>query len=166
MHTAGSGLSWKANNCGPQSTVGKGQKVGEKTIDGSREDRKDRVPPGSLKTLSSPSHFIILFSKNRKSSTPISCFHAHFFDGRNILNEIIYLQLGGRRQELPTRINTYYREEKRRDISTCWAPNKTQFVFPWSSHSEKKSCSDPQNNPTRAMGRLDNGTVHWERARA
>ena len=51
-------------------------------------------------------------------------------------------------------------------LSTCWAPNKVQFMFPWSSHSEKKkSCSDPQNNPKRAMGRFDNGTVHWERAK-
>lgn len=29
---------------------------------------------------------------------------------------------------------------------------------------KKKSCSDPQNNPKRATGRFDNGTVHWERA--
>lgn len=52
-------------------------------------------------------------------------------------------------------------------LSTCLGPNTVQFIFPWSSHSEKKkkkSCSDPQNNPKRATGRFDNGTVHWERA--
>lgn len=30
---------------------------------------------------------------------------------------------------------------------------------------EKKSHSDPLNNPKRATGRLDNGIVHWERAK-
>lgn len=44
MHTAGKSLSKKAGNCGPQSMVGKGQNVVEKTIDGSWGDRKDQIP--------------------------------------------------------------------------------------------------------------------------
>ena len=54
----------------------------EKTIDGSLGGREDHVLPVSPKTQLFPGHFIILFYKTRKSSTPGSCCHVHFGVGR------------------------------------------------------------------------------------
>ena len=60
-------------------------------------------------------------------------------------------------------MSAYITESKREGmLFTCWTLNKAQFMFPWSSHSEKKSCSDPQNNPRRGIGRSYNGPVHWK----
>lgn len=68
----------------------------------------------------------------------------------------------------PQFLSSVARITRRREgtLSACWAPNKALFMFPWSSGKrKKKSHSDPLNNPKRAIGRLDNGIAHWERAK-
>lgn len=74
--------------------------------------RKDRIPPGSLKTQLFPSHSIHLFYKTRKSSIPISCYHAHVLVGGT--HEMKSSAEGGKAMASHY-VSAHYREQKGRD---------------------------------------------------
>lgn len=104
------------------------------------------------------SHFFNSFYKNRKS--PIPTFLVR---GTYNMKPFTFSWMG----KATASIFFQHTLQGEGTLSACWAPNKALFMFPWSSHSgkKKKSDSDPLNNPKRAIGRLDNGIVHWERAK-
>lgn len=82
----------------------------------------------------------------------------------NTWNEII--SWGGKGNSFPLRERTLQGAEGKGHFLPAGFQIKCSLCFPGVHiQKKKKSCSDPQNNPKRAMGRFDNGTVHWERAK-
>lgn len=123
--------------------------------------QEDQSLPSLWRPRNSP--VTILLYKNRNPPFPSHAIMPTLLMGGT--HKVKSLPSPGRgRQQLSNYVSPYYREEKRRDAAGVQIK---RFMFPWSAESErKKSCSDwPSKQAQGAMGRLDNGTVQWKRAK-
>ena len=136
MHTAGKRLSGKAGNCGPQSMLGKGQNVLGKTIDGSWGDRKHQMPSNLQRSDFTPVISLIHFMKMENPPFPTHAITLTFLvRGAHKMKSSTFTWVG---KAVASLLSAHTMRRREGTLSACWAPNKALFMFPWSSHLEKK----------------------------
>lgn len=142
---AGSGSLWSSVNART------GQTVAQKTLDGSRGDWATTSLPGLLRLGSSP--VIILFFKKAGNPPFPSCATMPTFwvgGGQKMKSSSLPRERGA---SSFLRVSAHITKRRREGTrSTCWVPNKAQFMFPWSSDSEKENHGVTLKTTPRGLG--------------
>lgn len=150
MHAAGKGLSGKRvfvvlSQCKDRADCG-------------TEDSRwvmgrlgDHFPPVSLKTRLFSSHYFI-FKKAGNPPFPSRATMPTFWvgGGQKMKSSSLPRERGA---SSFLRVSAHITKRRREGTrSTCWVPNKAQFMFPWSSDSEKENHGVTLKTTPRGLG--------------